>query len=158
MTPTKNDAGLFEVKIEDQVYEFEKWGADESTDVLLDLVAIAGKPLSASVVALFKQDESGKVALDKEADKETFAIIIESLSSGIGANKALIKSLMKKLASERVLCSGQKILFNTHYQDRLDLLFKVIRAALEVQYGNFFAALLGSGVLGLKKSLVNRPT
>ena len=147
----KNESGLYEVEIDGLKYEFEKWGAEDSYDVLLDIAKICGKPLGLAVGALF-----GKGGLDTDFNPDMIGTVMEALVQGIG-DKAITKAITKKLTAEKCFCDGQKINFNSHYQDRLDHMFKVLLAALEVQYGNFFAALLG--LLGSKpsfKGLVNR--
>lgn len=131
-----NASGLYEVQVDDVTYEFEKWGAEESFDVLLDLVKVCGEPLAAAVGALF-----GKADPDEKIDPQIMTTVFRSLTCGLG-DKSLVKALTKRLVAEKVLCQGTKIVFNLHYKDRLDHMFKVLWAALEVQYGNFIAAVL----------------
>lgn len=161
MKPVKNESGLYEVIIDERKYEFEKWGAEDSTDTILDIAAIAGKPIGLGIATIFKKDDvEGKKGLDKAFDPDVVGMILESLSERVGTNKSIIKALIKKLSSDKVLCDGAKIQFNTHYQDCLDHLFRVVRAALEVQYGNFFAAFLalqpGSPAKAINKAIQNR--
>lgn len=151
-----NEAGLFEVIIDDKKYEFAKWGAEDATDTLLDLAAIVGKPLGLGLAALTGKDEEGKSGLDKKIDPNIIGSVMEALSQNVGSNKATIKALIKKLSSDQVFCDGAKINFNLHYQDKTLHMFKVVRAALEVQYGNFFAALQGFGGILKPQGLTNR--
>lgn len=131
----KNDHGLYEVSIDSENYEFEKWGADDSLDVLIDLSQMVGKPLGMALASLL-----GKEGLNKEVDPNMIGTIFESLFQNCSKDKT--KPLIKRLSSEKVMCTGKKILFDQHYQDRLMHCFKVVKANLEVQYGNFFDELL----------------
>jgi hypothetical protein len=131
----KNANGLFEVKIDGEAYEFEKWGAEESLDTLIDLSSMVGKPLGMAVAAIF-----GKDGLSKEIDPDLMGKVFESLLHNCTKEKT--KPIIKKLCSEKVFCGGKKIIFDHHYQDRLMHCFKVVKANLEVQYGNFFEELL----------------
>lgn len=157
MSVRKNDAGLYEVEIDGTKYEFEKWGAEDATDALLDIAGIVGKPLGMGVAALFGRDEDGKAGMDKKLDPDAIGKVMEALSGQVGANKAIVKGLIKKLASEKVIANGAKITsFNTYYSDRMSHLMKVVRAGLEVQYGNFFGEILGASGVSLPQSLMNK--
>ena len=138
MDITKTESGLFSVEIDGQTYEFQKWGAEESLDVLLDLAKILGKPLG-SAMAAFAGGESLPI-IDRDFKPEIVALIFEGLTSSL--DKVLVKAIVKKVASDKVFCEGKPVKFDAHYQDRLPHLFKVVQAGLEVQYGNFYAAVL----------------
>lgn len=131
-----SETGLYEVVVDELKYEFEKWGAEDSYDTLLDLAKLCGKPIGLAVSAF------GGGNLDEELRPDIISTVFQSIVDGIG-DKSVTKAVTKKLVSEKCFCNGAKINFNTHYQDRLDHMFKVMWAALEVQYGNFFVALLG---------------
>jgi hypothetical protein len=149
MAAVKNpETGLYDIEIEGLQYSFQKWGADSSTDALLDLSGIVSKPLGAGVGALFgkKKDEAEGDAKPNQA--ESIGLIMEALLDRVSANKGICKALIKKFASENVLCDGKKISFDSHYTDRMPHLFKVVQAAVEVQFGNFFGEFLGS--VGIK--------
>ena len=159
MSAVKNEVGMWEIDIDGSRYEFEKWGAEDSMDALLDLAALVGKPLGMGVSAIFGKDEGGgkdKGLFDKEFDPNIIAVIMDALTDRISTNKATCKMLIKKFASDKVMCDGKRITFNTHYQDRLDHLFRVVKAALEVQYGNFFAAFLGASGIKIPQGIANR--
>jgi hypothetical protein len=143
---TKTEEGLYEVEVQGSKYQFEKWGAEEALDTLLEMVPIVGRPLGTALGAIVGKDK--KNIADKEIDPELVGLMIDALT--VNFNKGAVKTLIKKLCSEKVLCDGKKIIFNTHYQDKLDVIFLVVGAALEVQYGNFFGALLG--LFGTKSS------
>jgi hypothetical protein len=151
MAAVKNpETGLYDVEIEGQQYSFQKWGADSATDALLDLSGIVAKPLGAGVGALFgkKKDEDDGEAGKPKTSAENIGLIMEALLDRVSANKATCKALLKKFASENVLCDGKKISFDSHYADRMPHMFKVVQAAVEVQFGNFFGEFLGS--VGIK--------
>ena len=133
MPALKNAAGMFEQSIDGKVYEFAKWGAESATDSLLDLTALMGKSLG----MLFAG--SGKVDLD------LLSLALDHLTNSAVERKPLAKGLMRKLVSDSVICDGKQILFDSHYAGNLFHMFKVMSAALEVQYGNFFAGLKGAG-------------
>lgn len=136
MKAVKNENHLYEIEINGRKYEFSKWGAEESYDVLLDLAKICGKPLGIALGAFVGGE-------DKQIDPNAIGMIMESLTQGIG-DKATTKAITKKLVCGLgVSCDAAKINFDQHYKDKLDEMFLVMWAALEVQYGNFFDAVSG---------------
>lgn len=136
MKAVRNEAsGFYEVEIDGQRYEFEKWGAEASYDTLLDMAKVIGKPLGLAVAAF------GGGGLDEELPKDAVAAVFDAICQGLG-DKTLTKALTKKVVAEKVYCDGKKVVFDEHYKDRLDHMFRVLWAGLEVQYGNFFAAIL----------------
>lgn len=136
MSAIKNDAGLWEIEIDAQRYEFQKWGAEESLSVLIKIAKIVGKPLGMAVGLMQTGEDKGKMDLSPDLLGTVFDALAENFDE-----KTCI-DVVKKLTAEKVMCEGQKIRFDTHYQDNLGHMMKVAQAALEVQYGNFFAALL----------------
>ena len=132
----KNETGLIEVDIDGEKYEFEKWGAEASLTTLLKIAKIAGKPLG-----LFLGSAVSKGGLDTEIRPDMLANACEALVQGM--DETICLGLIKKLSSEKVLCDGKKINFDMHYQDKLGHLFDVVKASLEVQYGDFFGGFLG---------------
>lgn len=154
MSIKKTEAGLYETEIEGHRYEFEKWGAEDATDVLLDIATLVGKPLGVGIATVFDKLKGDK--LDEKIDPNLVGAIVEAMTEKAGTHKALVKALIKKLSSEKVLVDGKTINYNIYYQDRLDLVFKVVSAALEVQYGNFFVAITGPAGVAAAKGLINR--
>jgi len=160
MSAVKNESGLYEVQIGEEMYEFEKWGAEESLTTLLKIAKIVGKPLGV-VIAGIMGDEAPKEEtlfekkglIDKNLKPEVIAMILEAITGNI--DEAVCVSLIKKFSSEKVLCNGAKIVFSKHYEDRLEVAFQVVNAGLGVQYGNFLNALLAVlPVKGVVKSKV----
>lgn len=129
---------MYGVQVDGLNYEFSKWGAEEQVDVLLDVAAIVGKPLGIALGAIMGGD--GKLSLEHQIRPDLIALAFEALTERM--DKKIVKVLLRKFASENVLCEGKKFNYDQHYQDRLDHLFKVTRAGMEVQYGNFLGALL----------------
>lgn len=150
---SKTDAGLYAETIDSLEYEFEKWGAEESLDTLLDIAKITGKPLGLAVGAFFKEGVEGE---KKEINPDAIGDIMEALVERL--DKKTCMYLIKKLAADKVFCAGVKIKsFDLHYKDRLDHMFRVVKTALEVQYGSFFGALLGSAGISMPtKAIMNR--
>ena len=134
----KNDSGLFEETIDEETYEFEKWGAEMSLSTLIKISKIAGKPLGLFLGSFMGGD--GPI-LDKQISPDLLANACEALVENM--DEKISMELIKKFSSEKILCNGKKINFDNHYQDRLGHLFKVVKAALGVQYGDFFGELLG---------------
>lgn len=139
----KNEAGLIEVEVDGKLYEFEKWGADDSLDVLIDLAQIVGGPVGQAIGSVFSKE-----GVNQEIDAGMLGFVVEGLLKNM--KKDIVKPLIKKLSSEKVLCDGRPVKFNVHYADDLMHLFRVVKAALEVQYGNFFVAF--QGAVGLSRT------
>lgn len=145
----KTPEGLYSVSIEGVSYEFEKWGAEEQLDTLLDIIPIIGKPLGITISQVMSGDK--KSLLDNEFDLEK---IFDAITTNF--DKKTIKQLIMKLSSSRVLVNGAKINFGQYYSDKLALMFKVAFAGLEVQYGNFFGDVITSVGMKARKPLSNK--
>jgi hypothetical protein len=156
MEITKTEQGTYEATIDGHAYEFAKWGAEAATDTLFDLALVLGKPL-AQLGAAMKAGEKGgeKFALSVDVAGS----IVEQLIAQMGTNKKLCMDIIRKMtAGDTVMCDGKRITFNTHYQDRLPHMFDVLRAALEVQFGNFFVDVLKGAGLDLVGRTSSAPT
>lgn len=139
-----NEAGLVEVEIDGNRYEFEQWGAEESLDVLLDISGIVGGPIGAALSKAFAPSGDG---MDTELDSSMLGVVFEDLSKNL--KKDVVKPIFKKLCAEKLLCNGKKVNFNTHYKNNLFHMFKVAKIGLEVQFGNFFEDV--QGVAGFRR-------
>jgi hypothetical protein len=129
---------LIKKTIDGHEYEFQKFGAKPALRMLLRLSKIVGKPLALAVSAAKGEGN----LLDRQVDTNVLAMAVEALTNQFDENEVL--DIIEELtARDNLLCDGKKVLFNTHYEGRLDHLFKVLAAQLEVQYGNFFGAVLG---------------
>jgi len=122
-------------EIEGHTYEFSQFGARESLKVLGKLTKIIGEPLTLGLSGV----KGGGNFLGREIDLTILGRAVGILGQHFD-DEAI--SLIESLTSgDRVLCDGKKVDFLSHYEGKLDLMFKVLYAALEVQYGNFFKGL-----------------
>lgn len=138
MPISKNEAGLFETQIEEHTYEFEKWGAESALNTLFDLSLVAGKPIGALAA-------SG-AGLNTELTPPTVDTLITALTDNLRNNREVVMGMVRKMASQKLFCDGKPIgSFDLHYKDRLQHLFLVVRANMEVQYGNFFSDMKAIG-------------
>lgn len=126
-------------------YEFSQMGAKQSLKTLVRLSKIIGKPIAMLAGA------PGKGILDKDVSSETLAAAVGAMVEHLDGDETV--ELCELLCATTVMCDGKKVDFQTHYEGRLDHLFSVLSAALEVQYGNFF-----QGVIGRRGSLESSPT
>lgn len=134
--------GLIQKEIDGKTYEFQKFGAKQSLKVLLRIAKMVGKPAVAAFGSVKKSEGS---ILDQDIDGGIIAMAVGSLVENMDTNETL--DLIEELTGkDKVLCDGKKIHWDSHYAD-LEHLFKVLKAALEVQYGNFFNALGASPAL-----------
>lgn len=122
--------------IDGQTYEFQIFGASQSLKILMRLSKILGKPIGLFMGSLKKDDEAQSGSTIKA---EILSQAIEALTSNLDQNEVL--DLIKILSSDTCLCDGKKIIFDSHYEGRLDHLFKVLKESLEVQFGNFLSVL-----------------
>jgi hypothetical protein len=131
MQATKTPQGTFEVPINGRTFEFVKWGAEEQLDTLIDLSNVIGQTAS--------QLLAGRTGDATTA--EYIQTLVKTLVTGMSTDKAMTKRLMRKLASDKVLCDGVSFRYDDFYKDDLPMAFMVMRANLLVQYGNFLTAL-----------------
>ncbi len=130
-------AGLAEREIDGKNYAFQKFGAEKATVILIKLTKMVGKPIAMAIAAI-KGD--GKL-LDRDMNLDILGEAVQALTGALDEKEAM--SLIKDLtANGNVLCDGVKVSsFDKHYEGQLDHMFKVLAAALEVQYGNFYSAI-----------------
>ncbi len=124
-----------EKSIDGRKYQFTQYGAKEALKMLVRLSKIIGKPMALSYAALGEKGADGS----PQIKGDILAQAIDALMQNAHEDEVL--DLCMKLASKDCLCEGRQIDFNMHYEGQLPHMFKVIKAALEVQYGNFFGAL-----------------
>lgn len=123
--------------VDGESYEFSQMGAKEALRMLTRLAKIVGKPVALTISSL-KKPEGGDF-LDTEINMDFVGSAVEALVQNLEQNEVL--DIIETLCAKNALCNGAKIIFNSHYESRLGHLFKVLWAALEVQYGNFFDVL-----------------
>lgn len=137
---------LVKKEVDVELYEFEQFGAKKSTALLIRISKIAGP----SVKALFGEIGAAPSAEEiKRISGKAIGLAIQELLTNIGSEDEVV-SLIETLVAEKCLCNGKKIHFDSHYQNRLLHLGKVLAAALEVQYGNFFSDAIG--LLGSRRA------
>ena len=130
-----------EITIDGHSYLFHQFGAKQSLKNLTKLMKIIGEPLAAALTSF--KPVPGKKMLDGELNIEAMAKAVGILMSKMDDPDVL--DLIEDLCgNDHVLVDGKKIVFDTYYSQNLGLMLKVLRAALEVQYGNFFAELFES--------------
>jgi hypothetical protein len=138
----KNAVGLYPVEIDGRTYEFTKWGAEDAVRILSRLAKIVAEPAGVVVGTLVAGSKGDiKKLLDMNFSPSMVSDAVRALMMNLDEDVCM--NIVKKVAAETVLCDGAKITsFNLHYMDKLDHLYDVVRAGMEVQYGNFSTALL----------------
>lgn len=132
---------LVSKNIDGSKYEFQQFGASHSLKVLTKLTKICGESITLAMTAT---KGSGNF-FDREFDSDVLGKAVRSLVDKLDEDQVI--DLIEELTARHVLCDGKQFVFDAHYEGRLDHLFKVLGAALEVQYGNFFGALTKSDKL-----------
>lgn len=135
MALRKGAGGAWECDVDEHVYTMTKWGALQSLDVLAEVSDLVGGPL-AGVFANLKQ------GIKTEITADLAQTVLGGLTAKLRSNKEAVIGVLKALTSgDNVLCDGRQVKnFDRHFEGRLDHLFKVAYAGLEVQYGSFFDA------------------
>lgn len=144
-------------EIDGKVYEFEQFRTSVSLRVLAKLTKVLGEPLAMAMSSFFKtakpsneaqklDPETGvpipsKKILDQEIDSNALTKAIGLLIERL--DEVDVVDLVEQLAAKGVLCDHKPIVFDLHYRGDIGHLFKVVAAALEVQYGNFIGAITG---------------
>lgn len=136
------DDGLEKKQVDGSTYSFSKYGAKKSLKILTRLTKIVGEPLAIGMAAASGNKSSGKSLLETELNPEVISRAARALVDRLDEDDVM--NLIIQLTSEDLLCDGKKINFDVHYNQKLPHLFKVLWAALEVQYGNFFDELTAS--------------
>lgn len=132
--------------VDGSTYQFEQFNTTLSLNVLIRLSKIVGKPLALALGAVFGdeqgkgKDEAARSLLEQDLKPALLAEAMDALMLRLDEKETI--ELIKTLAAGKVLADGRPVVFDVHYEGRLDHLFRVVQAALEVQYGNFFGALI----------------
>lgn len=132
-------AKLVQKKIDDKEYQFGLLNPFKASRLLTKLTKIVGP-------ALGSMSKGGDVKSIMDMD---LSGVMEDLCSRLDEDE--LESIMITLF-EQVLCEGDKMtqaFVETEFKGSVSTLYKVVFAALEVQFGDFF---VGKGVLAsLKK-------
>ena len=137
--------GLPSVILGGRLFEFSRWGAEEQTDTLFELIGILGET-AGSLADLYKANKD----IDADIPQDVMSRLVGKLTTGLTRDRLASKRLIMKLASgERVMCEGVQIKnYNKFYEGSLFLVFETAAANLHVQYASFFnaaASYLGTG-------------
>ena len=122
-------------EVDGQTYEFSQFGAKKATKLLVRMARIAGAPMAVSLGTM-----RGGLGIEGLNSPDAIGKISGALFNQIDENE-VVDILEQVIGGDAALCDGKKIVFDLHYQKRLGHMAKVFRAALEVQYGNFFEEL-----------------
>lgn len=145
MALQKNAHGLYETVIDKTTYCFSTWGTRRALDGLIELSDICGEFLAKAAGVFTKKD-----ALKQEVSGDVLGDIMSSLVRGMTKDKNTTLNLIERLVTEGVSRDGKDVDFSRDFDENLLHLFKVLRAALEVQYGSFFAGAKDMGILPAK--------
>jgi hypothetical protein len=136
---------LAEKLIDGEKYEFMQFGAKKSIKLLTRLLKVVGEPLSLAVGAA----NGGGSLFEKQLNPDMLGKAVACLVEHLEEDEVL--DLIEEFTGkDNVLYKGMKINFDSHYEGKLPHLFKVLTAALEVQYGNFFGEFIGAKGPGIR--------
>ena len=126
--------GTYQATVDERVYTFSKWGAEKALKTLAELSRVAGESLSIAASAFANSGTTNDI------DPNLIGSAVKALTDGLGSDTDATLRLMKRLCCDGTLCDDRPILFDTHFRGGLLSMIKVVRAALEVQFGDFFSA------------------
>lgn len=130
---------LIEKEIDGATYSFSQFGAKQGVKTLLKIGKMIGEPMALA----FGSFSGEGPLLERKIDGNMLGMAAKALFSRADDNEVL--ELITLLAATSCQCDGKQIDFNSHYEGRYGHMFKVLQAAIEVQYGNFFDALTDLG-------------
>jgi hypothetical protein len=117
-------------EIDGHNYEFYQLGAVKSLKILTRILKIIGEP-----IGLITGEATVKDFLKTELNSDILGKALKALTDKL--DEELVVNTIKELL-EPVLCDGKRIQFDLHFQGRIGHLLKVVKAALEVNYKDFF--------------------
>lgn len=135
MSIEQNAKGLYETSIDGVEYEFSVWRTRRALKTLIELSKVCGEFLARGAAMFTKPG-----GLSNEVNPADLAGIAEALVSGMGKDVNGTLNLIERLVTEGVSRNGKEVNFERDFERDFMHLYRVLRAALEVQYGNFFAA------------------
>lgn len=162
-----------QVIIGEHEYTLYQFMATEGTIVLLELAKILGTPLGvladniknaiagsgSKSIKQILDSESGE--LIKIASKMSIENIVSSLVSNLDVAETmrLIKTLFKKIKVKNTDGSFVVVaeIYETHFQGEYILLFKLLKEAIEFQYGGFFSLFQNIRQIASTKELIQNP-
>ena len=151
--PEKQPDGTFIEVIDDVEFRFQLWGAQKALEVGLQLAAIVSGPVEALGSTL-----SGA----NEKDELRMGPVIGALFASMGTHRKDAMDVIKNLVTVGVECMhpGETLRrvtsLDTEFRGRLSHLRKVVQAAAEVQFGDFFGDIAGAFAQEKQAQLRNR--
>lgn len=149
----KNDeSGLYETIIGERKYEFSKWGAELSSQTLLQLGGLLGDTLETIA--------AGVGTGGQHAGIDFMFQVFSSAFTKMSKDVELTMALLKRLCCQGVWCDGKQLspkLYDHHFEDRLEEVIPVASAAFEVQYKSFFVG-IGGYLKGSAPAAPSRPS
>jgi hypothetical protein len=133
-------------EIDGSIYQFQQFNTTTALKIMAKLTKLIGEPLIIAFGAL-KADKTAapgagkRNLLDRDIDTAVLAQAARALVDRLDEDEVI--AVVKRLTGENIICDNKNINFDVHYAARFGHLFKVLQAALEVQYGNFFSAVAG---------------
>jgi len=120
--------------IDGNEYIFYQFPATLGTKVLIRLSKLLGEPLGLLGGDVLKGGVKGALTADAGA---AIGKAVKSLADNMDVDETY--SLIQTFFNQ-VHYKGQSLtdIYDVHFQGKYALIFKILRAALEVQYGNFF--------------------
>lgn len=122
---------IVEKQVDSHTYAFTKFETSKGLDILERLIQLVGEPIA------MMGGMSAEEGVDQN-DSSILAKAMGALQSGMSKQKTapLLKDILVGAT-----CDGKPIGFEIHFAQRYGHLFKVIWAALEVQFGDFLDVL-----------------
>jgi hypothetical protein len=145
--PTKQPDGTYIETIDDIDYCFKLWGAERSLNTGIQIGSILSGTLKAAGDAFKKDDDDISDSFHTKA--VLMAQVIGSLFASMGDRRSDAIDVIRTLATENVSrISGEGKQrpvgkFDEAYRGKLSHLRKVVTAAAEVQYSDFFGDVEG---------------
>lgn len=133
--------------IDGELYEFYQLSPRIAVKILTRLLKVVGSPVGEAL----GRSTGSESLLDLELKGDVMGNIVKALTERLDEDMVLntIEELLQP-----VMCKGIKVgpQFETHFAGRISHLMKVVWAALEVNYSDFFGE--GFGLEGLRARVV----
>lgn len=136
--------------IDGQKYEVGHWTVDKQIGIMTRLIKLLGEPLAMTFMGAMS---GGK--------KDVKSILETDMTKGIGEavrslvlrlNEEEVKSLLREIATDSIICDNKPFDYNTHFMGRIGHLLKVVMFSVRHQYADFLDVLPGlGGVLGAQQ-------
>lgn len=130
---TQNPDLTYSADVDGHTYRFTVYDADKGFRVLCEVSHLLGAGLHQADMAKFTNEEGAKMNMLLAAAR--------AICGGVGSDANRSLRLVKRLCCDGVEVDGQRLteqLFVIHFARRMPSLIKVVAAAIEVQFGNFF--------------------